>query len=422
MENKNYYTFFPQKQKNISHYKLSIKLLIHVIHFNNKNTIKNNNKKGEIIMKIEIKQSTLMEHLNYVIKGISSKNIIPVLNCIKFELTEQGLYLMSTDNDIAIKTFIDAKEIETIEKVGEIVVSGRYIYEIIRKLPNVIVTIEEVVDNKIFITTTNSSFHLNCNRPEEFPVLDLSDHKNPIFISKKIFKNIIHQTAFATSTQESRPVLTGINFKLEGKSLECTATDSYRLAKKTIELQETVIETVNIIVPTKNLTELVKLFNDEEGDIALHIFNNKVIFKFNSIIMMSRLINGTYPDTSKLIPTEFLLSIRLNLSSFFDSIDRASLLTNEADKNTIKFESKGTTIVVSSNIPEIGNVEETLEGVKNNEEDIKIAFSSKYMIDALKSLECEEVELLFNGEIKPIILKNPESEDLIQLILPIRTY
>ncbi len=373
-------------------------------------------------MKLEIKQSTLMEHLNYVIKGISSKNIIPVLNCIKFELTDEGLYLMSTDNDIAIKTFIEAKDIETIEKTGEIVVSGRYIYEIIRKLPNVIITIEEVVDNKIYITTTNSSFHLNCNRPEEFPILDLSDHKNPILISKKVFRNIIRQTAFATSSQESRPVLTGINFKIEGNIMECTATDSYRLAKKKIELNDSVVENINIIIPTKNLNELVKLFSDEEGEIELHIFNNKVIFKFNSIIMMSRLINGTYPDTSKLIPTEFMLTIKVNLTNFYDSIDRASLLTNEADKNTIKFESNENRVIISSNIPEIGNVEEIIEAIKDNTEEIKIAFSSKYMIDALKSLECEEVELLFNGEIKPIILKNPESDDLIQLILPIRTY
>ena len=373
-------------------------------------------------MKFEMKQDILMEHLNYVIKGISSKNIIPVLNCIKFELNSDGLYLMSTDNDIAIKTFIPASEIESIEKAGEIVVSGRYIYDIIKKLPNTMITIEEVVDNKIYITTTSSSFNLNCNRADEFPVLDLNENKNPIIISQKVFKNIIRQTAFATSTQESRPILTGINMKIEKNIMECTATDSYRLASKKIELSQTIGETINITIPTRNLTELMKLLNDDEGDIELHIFNNKVIFKFGTIIMMSRLINGTYPDTSKLIPESFELTVKVNLSNFFDSIDRASLLTNEADKNTIKLESNGNKIVVSSNIPEIGNVEETIEVNKDNDQEIKIAFSSKYMMDALKSLESEEIVLLFNGDIKPIIIKNPESDDLTQLILPIRTY
>lgn len=373
-------------------------------------------------MKLEIKQNILMEHLNYVIKGISSKNIIPVLNCIKFELTNEGLFLLSTDNDVAIKTFIDKSEIEKIEKCGEIVVSGRYIYDIVKKLPNTVINIEEVIDNKIFITTDNSSFNLNCNIASEFPTIDLTETKHPVFINKKVFKNIIRQTSFATSTQESRPILTGINFTIKENILECTATDSYRLSKKTITLKESVAEDINIIIPTKNLIELTKLLNEEDDDIELHIFNNKVIFKFNSIIMMSRLINGTYPDTSKLIPNEFELSMKVNLQEFYNSIDRASLLTNEADKNTIKLESENNNITLSSNIPEIGYVEENMKVEKSNEKEIKIAFSSKYMMESLKTFETEDIEIFFNSEIKPIIIKNIENEDLIQLILPIRTY
>ncbi len=373
-------------------------------------------------MKLEIKQEILMEHLNYVIKGISSKNIIPVLNCIKFELEHEGLHLMSTDNEIAIKTFIPSNEIEKIDKVGEIVVSGRFIYDIIKKLPNTIVSIEEVIDNKILITTPNSSFHLNCNRADEFPTLDLNESQTPILISKKIFKNMIRQTAFATSNQESRPILTGINIKITNNILECTATDSYRLATKKVELESSLEEEINITIPNRSLNELMKLINEEDGDMELHIFNNKVIFQVESIVMMSRLLNGTYPDTSKLIPETYELTIQVKLNDFYDAIDRASLLTNESDKNTIKLESNGNMITVSSNIPEIGNVEEKIEIEKTNEMDIKIAFSSKYMMDALKSLESDEIVLLLNGEIKPIIMKNPESDDLTQLILPIRTY
>lgn len=373
-------------------------------------------------MKLIIKQSILLKHLNYVIKGISSKNLIPILNCIKFELSSDGLYLMSTDNEIAIKTFIDKKDIENIEITGDIVVSGKYIYEIVKKLPNDIITLEEVMDSKIYITTTNSSFTLNCNNSSEFPDLELEDNKVPVIISKRLFKTIINQTAFATSTQESRPVLTGINFKIDGNILECTGTDSYRLAKKRIELSTTLTENINIIVPTKNLNELIRLFEDDEENMELHIFNNKVIFKFDTIIMMSRLINGSYPDTSKLIPTEFALNFKVNLLNLYNSIDRASLLTNEADKNTIKLSTKTDIAIISSNIPEIGNVEDRVEIEKEVEEDINIAFSSKYMMEALKAFDAEEIQLLFNGEIKPIIIKSSEMEDLIQLILPIRTY
>lgn len=372
-------------------------------------------------MKIKIKQNIIIEHLNYVIRGISTKNLIPILNCIKFNLTTDGLYLMSTDNEIAIKTFIPKKDIEEIKELGELVVSGKLFYEIIRKLDNDDINIEELVDSKLNIYTKNSSFTLNCNNSNDFPDLELAEKEKPIKISQKVFKTIINQTVFATSTQESRPVLTGINFKFENNLLECTATDSYRLAKKIIKVTANG-ENSNIIVPTKNLNELTRMFNDNDEELEIHIFDNKVIFKFGSIIMLSRIINGSYPDATKLIPTEFSLIVKINLKNFYNAIDRASLLTNESDKNTIRFETNNNNVVISSNIPEIGYVEENVNIDKNVDEELKIAFSSKYMMDALKSFECEYINLMFNGDVKPIIIKNPDSDDLTQLILPIRTY
>ena len=373
-------------------------------------------------MKLEIKQNILLEHLNYVIRGISTKNLRPILNCIKFELTDEGLYLMSTDGDISIKTFIDKKNIKKIDTKGEIVVSGRYIYEIIRKLPNEIINLEEVIDSKLYINTTNSSFTLNCSNVNEFPDLELEFNQNPIILNQKLFKTIINQTAFATSVSETRPVLTGINFKIEENNLECTATDSYRLAVKKIKLENQAKENSNIIIPTKNLNELIKLMNSDEENIEMHIFANKVVFKFEQITMMTRLISGTYPDTSKLIPETYELTLKVKYDDLYDAIDRASLLTNESDKNTIKFETNKELALISSNIPEIGNVEEKITVEKDNESEIKIAFNSKFMMEAIKALESSDIKLMFNGEIKPIILKNTESDDLIQLILPIRTY
>jgi len=373
-------------------------------------------------MNLEIKQNILLENLNYVIKGISTKNIIPILNCIKFELTNEGLYLISTDNEITIKTFIEKSKISKIEEIGTIVVSGKYIYEIIRKLPNEIIKIEEIIDNKINISTNNSSFNLNCNNSDEYPNIDLNDSKTPIKINKKIFKTLVKQTSFATSTQENRPEFTGINIIINKNKLECTATDSYRLAKKFIELDEEIIDNVNIIIPNKNLVELEKMLIDNEDLLEIHIFNNKVLFKFDNIIIMTRLINGNYPDTNKLIPTEFNLKIPINLINLYNSIDRASLLTSEYDKNTIKLELKNNIITISSNIPEIGYVEEKIEIEEKINENFKLSFSSKYMLDALKVFDCEKVILNFNGEEKPIIIKNIIDDGIIQLILPVKTY
>ena len=373
-------------------------------------------------MKLKIKQKVLMEHLNYVIRGISNKNLIPILNCIKFELTKEGLYLLSTDNELAIKSFIPASDIEEIDTMGDILISGRYIYDIVRKLNGEVINIEEIIDSQVLITTDSSSFKLNCNEVSEFPNIDLEFTNTPLLIDQKVFKTTINQTIFATSTQESRPILTGINFKINNNIMEVTATDSYRLSKKRITLDSEVEDNVDIIIPNRNLSEIIKLISDDDSKIELHIFNNKVIFKVNNLIIMTRLINGSYPDTNKLIPDEFELKIKINLNNLFNAIDRASLLTNVEEKNTIKLETKKDVMIISSNIPEIGNVEEKIAINKNNDKEIKISFSSKYMMDAIKTFDSEEIELSFNGEIKPIILNYVDNNDLTQLILPIRTY
>lgn len=373
-------------------------------------------------MKIKIKQKVLLEHLNYAIKGISNKNLIPILNCIKFELSDDGLYLLSTDNEIAIKTFIDKNKIESIDEVGELVISGRYIYEIIRKLNDEVINIEEVIDSQVLITTQSSSFKLNCIDPKEFPNLELEFVNEPIILKQNTFKNAISQIIFATSTQESRPVLTGVNFKISNNLLECTATDSYRLAKRKINLDNSISTNVDIIVPSKNLNEIIRMIVDDMKDIELHIFVNKIIFKFGSLIIMSRLINGTYPDTNKSIPSTFSLKVKTNLNKLYNAIDRASLLTNEEEKNIINFSTRGDIAYITSNIPEIGNVEEKISINKNNDEEIRISFSSKYMMEAIKNFDCDEIEISFNGEIKPIIITSIDNDELIQLISPIRTF
>ena len=373
-------------------------------------------------MKFKIKQRVLLEHLNYVIRGISNKNLIPILNCVKLELTDEGLYLLSTDNELAIKSFIPNKDIDQVETKGELLISGRFLYDIVKKLTNEVINIEEIIDSQVMITTETSSFKLNCNNVNEFPNLDLEFINKPVLIEQGVFKTAINQTLFASSLQESRPILTGINFKLYDDIMEVTATDSYRLAKKRIRLDSPVLENVDIIIPNRNLSEIIKMISDDNKNIELHIFTNKVIFKIDNLIVMTRLLNGNYPDTNKLIPDNFDLKIKVNLNNFFNAIDRASLLTNNEEKNIIKLETKGDIMIISSNIPEIGNVEEKIMISKNVDKDIKISFSSKYMMDAIKTFESEEIELSFNGEIKPIIINYVDNNDLTQLILPIRTY
>ena len=212
------------------------------------------------------------------------------------------------------------------------------------------------------------------------------------------------------------------NIKINDNKMECIATDSYRLAKKTITLNNNVDNLINIVIPSKNIGELVKILTDEDEEIKIHIFTNKILFEFDNLLFQSRLLNGNFPDTSRLIPTDYKIKINADLNELFNVVDRASLLTSEKDKNVIKFETNGNILTVTSNTPEIGKVEEKLPINKISSEDIKIAFSAKYMMDALRTITSKDVKILLNTEISPIILNNEENDDLIQLLLPIKTY
>lgn len=374
-------------------------------------------------MKIKIKKELLLENLNKVSKAISTKNLIPILSGIKFDLTKEGLTLTASDNDITIQTFIpaDNKDME-IEKEGSIIIQGKYVLDIVRKLPDEFINIEVIDELKILIYAENSEFNLNGINQKEYPNVALENSKNFVKINTKLFKTIINQTAFATSTDESRPILTGINIKITGDILECSATDSYRLAKKQAKLNEIAGETYNIIVPGKNIVEFMKILNEGNEELEIHIFSNKVLFKQNNLLFQSRLVSGNYPNVNNLIPSDSFLKITANLSNLYDVIDRASILTSDKEKNIVTLETNKNLLIVRSSSAEIGRVEEKMNITKDNEEEIKISFSAKYMMDALRSFEGDTVELAFEGEVRPIIIKDVEDPNLTQLVLPIRTY
>lgn len=371
-------------------------------------------------MKFVIKKNILLENLLNTSKAISSRNLIPILTGIKFDLNDDGLYLSASDSDISIRTFISKDDITSIDRKGSIVISGKYIVEIIKKLPDADIEIEVVDGFNMIIQTTGSEFNLNGIDPNEFPNLDLEETKNPIVINPVVFKNIVNQTFFATSISETRPLLTGINFKLVDDNMEVIATDSYRLAKKEINLSDKYENDFNIVIPSKNLVELSRMLDDDNENINLHIFNNKVLFKYKNIIFLSRLISGTYPVSSNIIPNEFKIDIECNYNELYDMIDRASLLTSDKDKNTIKLSLNNKELMISSNSPEIGKVEEKIK--IDNDGEISISFSSKYMLEAIKSFNSEKIHILMNDDNSPIIVKSDEEISLVQLVLPIKTY
>ena len=375
-------------------------------------------------MKFTIKKEILMEAINKVSKAISSRNVIPVLAGIKFELTSKKLVLTASDNDITIQTHIDCdnEEIIKVKEEGSIIIQGKYISDIVRKLPDPYINIEVVDELKILIYTENSEFNLNGISESEYPNIDLVESKSHIELLPSVLKEIVNQTAFATSIDENKAILNGINFNIIGDMLECNATDSYRLARKVIKLEKSSKENQNIVIPSRNLVEFTRIIDDSEEMIEIHIFNNKILFKYQNLLFQSRLINGTYPNTSNLLPKDYLVKLHFNINQFYDVVDRVSILTSDKDKNTVTLETDGNNLIMKSSSAEIGRVEEKMTITKDQDIDVKVSFSSKYMMDALKSFNTETVELHFVGEIKPILLKSSEDETLTQLVLPIRTY
>ena len=375
-------------------------------------------------MKFTIKKDLLLDALNKVSKAISTKNLIPVLAGVKFELKKKKLTLTASDNDITIQTSIESDNEDdfTVENEGSIIIQGKYILDIVRKLPDKYINIEVIDELKILIYTENSEFNLNGISESEYPNIGLEESKKKVNIKSNVFKSIVNQTAFASSNEESKPVLTGINLNIVGDVLECNSTDSYRLARKIVKLDKESEENYNIVVPSHNIVEFSKILGSDDEIVELHIFSNKILFKTGNLKFESRLINGTYPNTSNLLPDDSYLIISTTLDSFYSVIDRVSILTSDKEKNIVTLETNGNTLILRSSSAEIGRVEEKMPITKNNDEDIKISFSAKYMMEALKSFSTETVDIHFVGEIKPILIKSTEDETLTQLVLPIRTY
>ena len=376
-------------------------------------------------MKLKIKKDLLLENLNKVSKAISTKNLIPTLAGIKFDLTKEGLLLTASNNDITIQKFIKIDEENmNVEKEGIVILQGKDIVDIVRVIPEEEINIEVFDDAKVLIYTDDEKikYDLNVINKNDYPNVNLEKSENYVTIETTSLLDIIRETAFATSNDESRPVLTGISFKINGDLLECIATDSYRLAKKNIRLNKPVEENYNIIIPGKNIIEFSRIIDPNDKEVKLHIFNNKILFENEDLLFQSRLISGNYPPTSKSIPEEFSIVLKANLSQLYNVIEQASILTTDKEKNIVSLSTKGNLLTVKSVSNEKGKAEMKMNIEKEGDEDITIAFSAKYMMEALNALSTDTVEMSFVGEVKPIVIKNNVDDGLLQLVVPIRTY
>ncbi|MEZ0118119.1 UNVERIFIED_ORG: DNA polymerase-3 subunit beta [Heyndrickxia coagulans] len=381
-------------------------------------------------MKFSILRNRLIESVQDVSKAITSRTTIPILTGIKITASEEGITFTGSDSDISIESFVpreeDGDEIAVIQQTGGIVLQAKIFGELVKKLPMDIVEIEVANQFQTIIRSGKSNFNLNGLDAEEYPHLPQITEDKVIRIPADILKNLIRQTVFAVSTAETRPILTGVNWSIKGSRLNCIATDSHRLAQRTAEIETAADAEYNIVIPGKSLNELNKILPDSNETVEIVITDNQVLFKAKHLLFFSRLLEGNYPDTSRLIPTDGKTEIVVNTKEFLQAIDRASLLAKEGQNaNVVKLSSVTDmpgTIEITSNSPEIGKVTDRVNCKSIEGEEVKISFSSKYMMDALRALEGTEITIRFTGAMRPFIIRPVNDDTTLQLILPVRTY
>ena len=335
--------------------------------------------------------------------------------------------MTGSDSDITICTFIPAEDngeqiIKVTEK-GSIVLQAKVFSEIVRKLPTNEVTIEVASGLQTHIHSGKSEFHLIGSDAEDYPILPEVKNDYLFTLPADLMKSIIRETVFAVSQQETRPILTGVHWEAKDGGLSCVATDSHRLARRLTVPEEMPELPFSIVIPGKSLQELNKILPDASESVDIVITDQQVLFKIRNVLFYSRLLEGNYPDTSRLIPSEYKTSITVNGRSLLQAIDRASLLARDERNNIVRFSADESQVIeISSNSPEVGKVEELLEAINLSGEELKISFSAKYMMDALKAIDGQDVSIHFTGAMRPFILKSVDDDTILQLILPVRTY
>ncbi len=374
-------------------------------------------------MKFIINRDLLLDALNNASRGLSSKTPMPVLTGIKIEVANKKITLITTNREISVKVVLDKIEHSESFEDGVCVVPGKYFIDIIKKLEGEKVEFTLFDANTIKIISERTTFTLISLDYTNYPQINFDVTSEPITIGSKKLRNFIRQTSFAAGVNESRMVLTGVCFETNQNKLQMTATDSYRLAKKQ-SIDEVNYPKTKIIIPSKATEELSKILEDESEDVKMYFANNRALFEYKNIAFITRLIEGTFPDTSSIIPTEHIVEITFNKAELLSTVDRASLFTTQNNGSIIKMvTNEDGSVQIASISTEIGKVVDEIIPLKMDKTcHFQIAFSAKYFLEAIKAFDASEITIKFTGELKPFLLTTNADENFIQVILPVRYF
>lgn len=363
-------------------------------------------------MKIICNKSNLVKGVSIVSKAVPSKTTMPILECILIDATMDIIRLTANDMELGIQTEIEGEIIEH----GMIAIDAKIFSEIVRKLPDNEIVIETDNNLQMTITCEKAKFDISGKSGDDFSYLPIIEKNETVTISQFTLKEVIRQTIFSIADNESNKLMTGELFEIQNGILRVVSLDGHRISIRKIELKEP-CEDRKIVVPGKTLIEISKILSGEvESEVCMYFTNNHIVFEFDNTIVVSRLIEGEYFKIDQMLSSDYETKVRINKRELLNCIDRATLLVKEGDKKPIII-NIGDEVMELRIKSQLGSMNEDIM-IHKEGKDLMIGFNPKFLIDALRVIDDEEVDLYLMNAKAPCFIKD-EAENYIYLILPV---
>ena len=363
-------------------------------------------------MKIICTKSNLVKGVSIVSKAVPSKTTMPILECILIDATTDIIKLTANDMELGIETIIEG---DIIEK-GLIAIDAKIFSEIVRKLPDNEVVIETQPNLQTLITCEKAKFNIAGKSGEEFSYLPYIEKEEPVELSQFTLKEIIRQTIFTISDHDSNKLMTGELFEINENILKVVALDGHRISIRKAELMNN-YASKKVIVPGKTLIEVSKILSGEvESKANIYFTPNHIVFEFDQTVVVSRLIEGEYFKIDQMLSSDYETKVRVNKKELLSCIDRAMLLVKEGDKKPIiiNIGDEAMELKIQS---QLGSMNEDILITKEGK-DLLIGFNPKFLMDALRVIEDEEIQIYLTNAKAPCFIRD-EKESYIYLILPV---
>jgi len=377
-------------------------------------------------MKFIIEKKELSTLTTLVHRAASSKNTIPVLSGLLIEVSQdKGLVMTATDMEIGIKAV--SSQVEVIDP-GSVLVNAHYFSDFIKLLPDLPIVLELNPETaKLAIQYGRSSSSINTYRDYEYPDLPLSSMERKLSLPQQVLKEALRKTSFAASQTHFRQVFTGVLFDITADGeLHVVASDTHRMAYYRLPLTETIEQPFSFIIPIRTVNELMRLMEDSPEPVNIAITDNNALFYRDDVILLSRLIEGQYPNYEQVIPPHFNTKINISSQVLLNTLERAKTMPTD-DKlkiQHVQLEFSGNEAVIHSFSEAMGEIEEVIEEITTQgESGLKIAFNTSYFLDITKLLngESETMDINLSGSLGPAMIKNPDKDNYIYILVPLRT-